>query len=119
VSNDGTVYVGDRANRRIQLFSRDGKFLKEATDVYASGIALSTDANQRFMYVADSTGDGIEQVLVMDRKTLTLVSRFGKEGTAPGEFRGPHVMAVDSKNNLYVTEVAPGNRLQKFVLKSF
>ncbi|MND05902.1 hypothetical protein D3C83_269580 [compost metagenome] len=50
----------------------------------------------------------------MDRRSLTVVSRFGREGTAPGEFQGPHVLAVDSHNNLYVTEVAPGNRLQKF-----
>jgi hypothetical protein len=42
---------------------------------------------------------------------------MGSEGTAPGQLRGPHIMAVDSKNNLYVTEVDPGNRVQKFVYK--
>jgi hypothetical protein len=119
VSNDGIVYVGDRANRRIQLFSLDGKYLREMTNVYSSGMAFSHDPAQQFIYDADSTGSGVEQILVIDRKTLTPLSRFGKEGTAPGEFQGPHVLAVDSKNNLYVTEVAPGNRLQKFLFKGF
>jgi hypothetical protein len=35
----------------------------------------------------------------------------------PGDFRGPHEISVDSKGNLYVAEVTPGNRAQKFVLK--
>jgi hypothetical protein len=119
VSNDDIVYLGDRANRRIQLFSLDGKLLREVPDVYASGITFSRDPEQRYMYVSDSTGNGIEQILVMDRRNLTVISRFGKEGTGPGEFQGPHVLAVDSKNNLYVTEVAPGNRLQKFLFMGF
>jgi hypothetical protein len=36
---------------------------------------------------------------------------------SPGDFQGPHHIAVDSKGNLYVAEVAPGNRAQKFLLK--
>ena len=36
---------------------------------------------------------------------------------APGDFQGPHHIAIDSKGNLYVAEVAPGNRAQKFLLK--
>jgi hypothetical protein len=35
----------------------------------------------------------------------------------PGDFQGPHHIASDSKGNLYVAEVAPGNRAQKFLLK--
>jgi hypothetical protein len=116
-SNDGIVYAADRNGRRIQLFTLDGQYIKELTDVYASGLAFSRDPEQKFLYLADSSGKGVEQVVVMDRRTLTVLDRFGQAGTAPGEFQGVHQLAVDSKNDLYVVEVAPGNRLQKFVFK--
>jgi hypothetical protein len=42
---------------------------------------------------------------------------FGRNGVAPGEFYVMHHMNVDSKGNLYVTEVQDGKRIQKFVFK--
>jgi DNA-binding beta-propeller fold protein YncE len=121
VSNDDTVYVADRANRRIQVFTLDGKYVTQVfinragpASATASGISFSRDPEQRFMYVSDF---GNHRIVVMDRKSLTVLYQFGKEGTAPGDMRGPHILAVDSKNNLFVTEVEPGNRLQKFVYK--
>ena len=56
-------------------------------------------------------------VLVLNRKTLQVLYQFGGLSAKPGDFRGPHHIAVDSKGNLYVAEVAPGNRAQKFLLK--
>ena len=121
VSNDDLVYIADRANSRVQVFSLDGKYLKQlfinrtgASNATASGITFSRDPEQRFMYVSDY---GNHHVFVVDRKSLEILYQIGKEGTAPGDFRGPHIMAVDSKNNLYVTEVDPGNRLQRFIYK--
>jgi DNA-binding beta-propeller fold protein YncE len=52
VAHDGTVYVADRENRRVQMFTKDGKFLKqlEKTDVpFARDLALSADAEQQFL----------------------------------------------------------------------
>lgn len=57
------------------------------------------------------------QIVVFERKTLNLLSKFGQRGAGPGQFQGIHQLAVDSKNNLYVSEVAPGNRAQKFMFK--
>ena len=115
------VYVADRANSRIQVFKLEVKYVTQVfinrgakSNATASGITFSRDPEQRFMYVTDY---GNNHVYVMDRKSLDVLYRFGNEGTAPGDFRGPHIMAFDSKNNLYVSEVDPGNRLQRFLYK--
>ena len=121
VSNDNIVYVLDRSNRRMQLFTPDGKFIKEVfinragpAAATACGLAFSPDADQQLLYIADY---GNSHIVVMDRKTLEILYQFGKRGTEPGNFQGVHHMAVDSKGNIYTAEVAPGARAQKFVLK--
>ena len=55
-------------------------------------------------------------VIVLRRKTLETLDSFGDRGPAPGQFQGAHHLASDSKGNLYVTEVAPGARIQRFLL---
>jgi DNA-binding beta-propeller fold protein YncE len=119
VSNDGLVYVADRDNSRIQVFTTDGKY---ATQVFinrheggaltAAGLAFSPDRQQRFMYVADQSNSHIHVVL---RKTLEVVDSFGKRGGAPGDFQGLHHIAADSKGNLYTAEAQVGKRAQKLV----
>jgi hypothetical protein len=121
VSNDGIVYVGDRSNRRIQLFTPAGKYLNQifinrsspgAGSV--SGLAFSPDKAQRFLYVSDF---GNSHVVVVDRRELKVLYQFGKRAATPGDFRGIHHIAVDSKGNLYTAEVAPGGRAQRFLYK--
>jgi DNA-binding beta-propeller fold protein YncE len=122
VSNDDLVYVADRNNNRIQIFSLDGKFVKEvfiARDTSTSNgtvysIAFSVDAAQRFLYVADA-GNG--RVRILNRQSMEVVGSIGRWGRQPGQFMVPHDIAVDSKGNLYVGEIREGN-IQKFVLKS-
>ena len=121
VSNDDIVYVGDRSNRRIQLFTPEGKYIKQIFINRAGpasgsvcGLAFSPDPEQRFLYVADY---GNSHIVVLDRKTLEVLYQFGKRGAAPGDFQGVHHIAVDSKGNLYTGEVAPGARIQRFAYK--
>ena len=121
IANDGLVYVADRSNRRVQVFTIDGKYV---TQVFinrtipsagtAAGIAFSPDARQQFLYVSDL---GNAHIAVLTRKTLKVLYQFGSKGTKPGDFQSPHLLSVDSKGNLYTAEVAPGNRAQRFVLK--
>lgn len=118
LSRDGLVYVSDRNNQRIQVFTRAGRFVKQgfvdrnmASPQTASGIAFSADAKQRYLYVADW---GNSAVLVLDRATLATIGTIGGKGTAPGEFTGPHLIATDSKGVLYVAEVQ-GRRMQRLV----
>ncbi|MFC1460217.1 beta-propeller fold lactonase family protein [Microvirga arabica] len=121
VSNDGFVYVCDRANDRIQIFRTDGTFVKEvfvATQTLADGsvwdIDFSHDPEQRFLYVADGVN---EHVRVFNRQTMEELYNFGYGGRQPGMFLGVHSIAVDSKGNIYTTETYTGKRLQKFVNK--
>ena len=121
LSVDRLVYVCDRRNNRIQVFTRDGKFVKESfyhTNTLGSGgvwdIAFSKDSEQRFIYVADGTN---QQVKVVERKTLKLLTTFGDGGRQPGQFYGVHSIATDSKGNLYTTETWEGKRVQRFLNK--
>ncbi len=119
VSKDGLVYVADRQHRRIQVFTLDGRYLTQTfinrNSPYprtGGGLAFSRDAAQRFMYVSDFDNG---QVVIVERRTLETVGRFGNRGARPGDFQSLHNLATDSKGNLYTAEVAPGARIQKFL----
>jgi len=121
VSNDGLVYVADRPNRRVQVFTPDGKFVTQTfinrsgpSPQSAAGLAFSPDAQQQFLYVADY---GNSHIAVLDRKSLQLLYQFGQRSEKPGDFQGLHHLAIDSKGNIYTGEVAPGARAQRFVFK--
>ena len=117
-TNDGMVYVCDRPNDRIQVFQKNGKFVKEVRIVPATrgdgsvwDIAFSKDAAQKYMYLADGKN---ERVYVMDRLSLEILTSFGDGGRQPGQFFAVHSIATDSKGNIYTTETYEGKRLQKF-----
>ena len=121
LSTDGFVYVCDRANDRIQVFSKDGTFVKEgfvARRTLASGsvwdLAFSRDAEQRYLFVLDGMNGKVHVLL---RETLEVLTSFGDGGRQPGQFYGVHSVAIDSEGNLYTTETWEGKRLQKFVYK--
>jgi len=121
LANDGLVYVCDRANDRIQVFQKDGKFVKEvfiAKKTLGDGsvwdIAFSKDPPQKYLYLADGKN---EKVYVLERATLQILTSFGDGGRQPGQFFGVHSIATDSKGNIYTTETYEGKRLQKFVYR--
>jgi hypothetical protein len=120
-ANDGMVYVCDRPNDRLQIFTSEGKFVKEvfvAKDTRADGsvwdVAFSKDPQQTWLYMADGVN---EHVRVFNRSTMEEVYNFGYGGRQPGMFLGVHSLAVDSKGNLYTTETYTGKRLQRFNYK--
>ena len=118
IANDGLVYVADRTNDRLQVFQKDGTFLREAFvrpetlgSGSVSGVTLSVDADQRWLFIPDGTNNVI---WILDRASLTVVDRFGRMGKYAGEFYRLHNLAIDSRGNLYTTEVNVGQRIQKF-----
>ncbi|PWU05519.1 MAG: hypothetical protein C5B51_14230 [Terriglobia bacterium] len=109
VAKDGTVYIADREYRRVQMFTKDGKFLKQLVrtgEPFARDLALSPDANQQFLYVGGGNG-----IYILDRKTLEILGKIEPSGiVGPG-----HEIATDSKGNLYIAQTSAG--MQKLTFK--
>jgi DNA-binding beta-propeller fold protein YncE len=120
-ANDGLVYVCDRQHDRIQVFTAEGKFVKEgffARNTLGSGtawdIVFTKDPDQRFILMADGQNS---RVRIIVRDTLEEITAFGAGGRQPGQFYGVHSIASDSKGNIYTTETYEGKRVQKFIYK--
>jgi DNA-binding beta-propeller fold protein YncE len=133
VAKDGMVYVCDRMSNRIQVFQKNGQFIKEmviaketrgavTTIGQAPGIVLnsagsvwdiafSSDAGQRYLFVADGHNNRIR---ILRRDTLGEVGQIGDGGRQAGRFLSPAAVAVDSRGNLYTGEVHHAKRVQKF-----
>ena len=121
LSADGFVYVCDRVNDRMQVFTKDGKFVKEQQyqkDSLGDGsvwdVAFSKDPQQKYLFMSDGRNSKIR---IIDRQTLQEIYNFGEGGHYPGQFYSIHSIAIDSKGNLYTTETYQGRRVQKFVSK--
>jgi hypothetical protein len=119
VSNDGLVYAADRNANRIHVTTRQGKFLKEfilapMTGVGGStgGVMFSPDKQQRLLYISDLTNN---HIWFLNREDGKVVSQMGSMGESGGQFFGLHMIAVDSKGNIYTGEVFAGERVQRFL----
>jgi DNA-binding beta-propeller fold protein YncE len=140
VDRDGTVYVADRENSRVQLFSPEGRYLREWRDI-ARPCQVFVDAGDR-VFVAEL---GYRAGMFSGNKPpaghapggrLSIFDRDGKlqarwgggdNPCSPGDFFAPHDVKVDLAGCVYVSEVtmsAGGNRglvpadchtLQKFI----
>ena len=116
---DGLVYVCDRQNNRVQVFRKDGTYVREAYYAPATlgdgatwDIAFSPDAEQSFFYVADGKN---ARIRIVDRQTMQEVSTVGTGGRYAGQFQAVHSIDTDSHGNLYATETYEGRRLHKFI----
>ncbi len=121
IANDGLLYVCDRVNDRIQVFKKDGTFVKETIiakrtlgDGSVWDIAFSKDPQQKYIFLADGSN---EKVYIIVRDTLEILTSFGDGGRQPGEFYAVHSIATDSKGNIFTTETYRGQRVQKFAYK--
>jgi DNA-binding beta-propeller fold protein YncE len=131
IARDGTVYVCDRSSNRIQVFQKNGTFVREAivskntlgatvtgqfgvVSSYGSAwdLAFSTDAQQRYVFVANGHD---KKVHILQRDTLSEIGTFGSGGRYPGQFLAVGSIATDAQGNLYTGEQHHGKRVQKFV----
>jgi hypothetical protein len=109
-THDDKVYVVDRENNRIQIFTPEGDYLDmwmgfmRPTKVFIS-------PHENVAYVAEIE----DRVSVLDLEG-NVIARFGSERSRePGKFWGPHGISADSEGSIFVGEVLEGQRLQKFV----
>lgn len=123
---EGLIYVCDRRNNRIQVFREtpgegdESGGLEFVRDIViaprtgglrsASDVAFSPDGD--YMYVADMAN---AKVWILGRESGEVIGNFGRVGRYPGQFFWLHSVAVDSRGNVYTTEVGTGRRVQKFV----
>lgn len=133
VSRDGMVYVCERGNDRMQVFTREGKWVMSFTvhpSTQARGpncggpfaksgpcgtvfnMAFSADPEQKYLFIADGTNN---MVWIHERKTGQLVGSFGGAGRYAGNLHWIDTIGTDSKGNIYTGEVEDGKRIQKFV----
>jgi hypothetical protein len=128
IGNDGLVYVCDRQNDRIQVFTKTGALVRVIPVVPGTGMTtgpygalniigsawdldFSNDGLQTFMFEVDG---GNEQMHIMDRMSGSILASFGQPGHEAGKFIFLHSVAKDSKGNLYTGETINGRRVQKF-----
>jgi sugar lactone lactonase YvrE len=141
VDKDGWIFIGDRENRRVQIFSPEGKFETQWVNFSrAAGVHISKN-DEQLVYVAEYLGDPTmiyrqaskigPRISVLDRGG-NLLARLGEEtyGDEPGRFYAPHYLSTDSKGNIYEAEVSYAEyggsmdpprelrSLQKLVLKN-
>lgn len=116
---DDLVYVADRTANRIQVFSKDGRFVREgqvAPATLANGavwdLVISPLQNYRWLFVADGAN---RRIWRLEREGFQISGSFGQGGRQAGQFDWVHNLAVDSQGNLYTSEVNNGRRIQKFI----
>lgn len=128
------VYVGDRSNRRIQVFDTEGTFLRMFTidvppppgtrPVYgntpAGGGAIGapnsiciTPGPNQVMFVGESTFPGRLFKVALDGTVLGVIGRSGRN---LGQFSGVHQLACPSETEVYAAETANW-RVQKLILQ--
>jgi hypothetical protein len=129
--NDGLMYVCDRADDRIQVFTKTGSLVRVIPVVPGTGQTLgiggaaglgtagsawdlrfTNDPMQTYMFEVDG---GNEIMHTMDRLLGTIVANLGQPGHQAGQFTYLHSNTVDSKGNVYTGETINGRRAQKFV----
>ena len=139
ISNDRLVYIGERGQNRIQVFTTDGDWQQ---DIYISPetpaqracgsddnkaingttfmpnpcgtiykMVISVDPEQKYLFVADAMNNVIWSV---DRRSGETLGHFGSPGRLAGQFNFPNAISMDSKGNIYTGEVSNGKRIQKF-----
>jgi DNA-binding beta-propeller fold protein YncE len=117
VDRQGTVYVADRENSRIQLFTPDGKFVSEWTDV-ARPCQVFIDPKGMIFVAELGFRAGMWPGTIAPKDApggrLSIFDRHGKlqarwgggsNPCAAGDFFAPHGIWVDSHGDIYVTEV--------------
>jgi DNA-binding beta-propeller fold protein YncE len=138
IDRNNNIYVGDRGNRRIQVFDTNGKFLRmftidvppaagtrpvngntptgpaAAATIGAPNSLCITPGPNQVMFVGESTYPGRLFKVSLDGKVLGLVGRSGRQLK---QFSGVHQLACPSETEVYAAETSNW-RVQKLKLQA-
>jgi len=136
IDRDDNVYVGDRGNRRVQIFDTEGNFVRQFTVDVAPDFAtravngptpragsvqgvgapnaLCIPPNQNaVLFLGESTWPGRVFKLALDGRVIGVI---GRSGRGLKQFSGAHALACPTENDIYVAE-SSNWRVQKIVLR--
>jgi len=118
-TRDGLLYVCDRGNNRIQVFRKNGEFVRQIVlepKTLGSGstwdLIPTEDPGQRYLLVADGSNN---EVHIIVRESGERIGSFGRSGRNAGDFHWVHNIAIDTQGSVYTSEVDSGKRAQRFV----
>ena len=133
IDRQDNVYVGDRGNRRIQVFDRDGNFKRfiflntpydkkrhpvlgnlprNSPDETAPWALCVTKGAKQYMYAADTEPGRIYKIALPEG---TIVGMFGESGRQLGQFNWAHSIACPADDLLFVADMNNW-RVQKLIL---
>jgi DNA-binding beta-propeller fold protein YncE len=120
----GNIYVGDRSNRRIEVFDDDLKFKAIYDNVGAPWAVCVSPGPHQYLYSSNSNLDfNVAEINHVTGEIYkmeldgTIVGKFGKSGKQLGEFSTVHEIDCRNPNELYVSEITSW-RVQKLLLNS-
>ncbi len=107
VAPDGSVYVADTWNHRVQRFTAEGEFL-QTFGYFGAGEAPTGFWGPRDIAVDDQgrvfvTDTGNKRVVVFNAEGAPL-TEFGGPGAGPGQLAEPVGLAIDGKGRIYVAD---------------
>jgi sugar lactone lactonase YvrE len=117
IDRTGTIFVGDRMNSRVQIFSPQGEFIAQWNDVYQpNDLCIDPQGNiviAEVGYQADlpmsgptpAPEDSYSRVTIRNSNGEILYKITNEDPTAPGGFLAAHGVRADSRGDMYVTEV--------------
>lgn len=136
IDRNDNVYVGDRSNQRVQVFTSDGGFIRQwkisvppdytaravngetpkpgdMTGVGAPNSLCITSGPTQVLYLGESTWPGRIFKVTLDGRVLGVI---GRSGRGLKQFSGAHAIACPSENEIYVAETSNW-RVQKLLLQ--
>jgi len=117
IDRNGWIYIGDRENRRIQVFSPEGRFETQWVNLSRTAAVHVSKGDEQLVYVGEYFAVSPEvckiamrlgpRVSILDTNGRVL-ARLGDYpfGDEPGRFYAPHAVATDSRGDIYVAEVS-------------